>query len=125
MQKNRITFAKLQILRYVEDVFTCLSDLLYPEIEDLMNMPSHGLQREELIIILHEMFSDHLLVAKKSGRELFTPTLSEIESALNETNDFTYRSTNTHYGLTSGAMELFVDLQRLYSAEPIPVTNTP
>ena len=115
MQRNRLNFAKLQILRYVETFFTCISDLVHPEIEMAMNMPSHGLQRDELVVVLHEMFENHLLVAKKEGRDLFTPTLKEIESALDEVNDFAHKSGNTFYGLTSAAVEILTDLRRLYA----------
>ena len=117
MEKNRINFGRLQILCYVERMFTCLSDLLNPEIQGLMNMPSHGLKRDEFVVVLLEMFENHVLVAKREGRGLFTPTLEEIESALGESNDFTHKLSNTFYGLTSAAHEVLVDLRHLYSQE--------
>lgn len=118
MQRNRLNFAKLQIFRYVESLFTCVCDLVHPELDQLMNMPTHGLRRDELVVVLHEMFESHMLVAKKEGRGLFTPTLEEIEMALAETNDFGHRSSNTFYGLTTGALELFAGLRGLYGEEP-------
>jgi len=118
VERNRINFGKLQILRYVETLFTCICDLVHPEIEVLMNMRRHGLARDELMVVLHEMFESHLLVAKKEGRGLYTPALGEIEAALSETNDFGHRSSNTFYGLTTGALELLTELKQLYDQEP-------
>jgi hypothetical protein len=114
MHRNRLNFAKLQILRYVDTFFICISDLVHPEIELAMNKASHGLNRDELVVVLHEMFENDLLVARKEGRGFFTPTLQEIESALYEVNDFGYRSANTSYGLTSAALEPLDELKRLY-----------
>ncbi len=116
-ETNRVNFAKHQIFCYVEDIFTCISDLLNPRIEELMNMRSHGLEKKELIIVLNELFSSHMLVALRSNRGLFTPTLEEIENALEEEKDFLYESQNTFYGLTSGAVELFCELKDQYQNE--------
>ena len=74
-EANRVNFAKYQIFRYVEDIFTCICDLLNPNLEELMNIPPHGLEKNELIIVLNELFSSHMLVALHSSRGLFTPTL--------------------------------------------------
>lgn len=114
LEKNRVNFAKLQIFRYVEDLFTVISDLLNPEIEALMNMKGHGLDKEELIILLNELFQSHMLVAKSEKRGLFTPTLTEIEFALEEEKDLMHISSNTFYGLTSSAMEMYMELKILY-----------
>jgi hypothetical protein len=116
VKKDRTSFAKLQILRYVEKWFTCLADLVNPDIEGLINMPAHGLSREELLSVLDEMFQAHVLVAKKEGRGLFTPTRLEIENALAEPHGRARKLSNTFYGLTSGANELFNELRQLYAA---------
>lgn len=92
----------------------CISDLLGPEIETAMNMGSHGLKEEELKVLLFEMFSEHMLVALKKGRGLFTPTFTEIEAALHEENDLLQKSENTFYGLTTGGMETFKELKAVY-----------
>ncbi|NEV65403.1 hypothetical protein [Thiorhodococcus minor] len=94
-----------------------MSDLLDPCIEELMNIPSHGLEKKELIVVLNELFSNHMLVALHGRRGLFTPTLQEIEDALEEEKDFLYESQNTFYGLTSGAVELFRELKAQYKDE--------
>lgn len=116
MEKNRINFAKYQVFRYVEELFVCISDLLSPEIEIAMNMESHGLSEEELKILLFGMFSEHMLVALKKERGLFTPTLAEIEEALHEESDLLHKSENTFYSLTTGAMETFKELEAVYGA---------
>lgn len=114
MERNRINFAKYQIFRYVEEMFTCISDLLNPEIEMLMNMESHGLREDELKVLLFQMFTEHMLVALKEDRGLFTPTLEEIEAALHEEKDLLYHSNNTFYGFTTGAIETFHELKAIY-----------
>ena len=113
-EENRINFAKYMIFRYVEEMFTCICDLINPEIDQLMNMDSHGLKKQELIIVLNELFSNHMLVAMNQSRGLFTPTLEEIENALKEKKDNLYLSENTFYGFTTGAMEFYHELQGLY-----------
>ena len=95
----------------------CVSDLINPDLEPLTNKQSHGLSRDELVPLLHGMFQDHVLVARKDGRGLFTPTLQELEEALREPHGRARKLSNTFYGLTSGANELLAELQRLY-AEP-------
>ena len=117
MENNRINFAKYQILRYVDELFVCISDLLSPDIEEAMNMESHGLREDELKVVLFEMFSRHMLVALKKERGLFTPTLEEIEAALGEQNDALYKSENTFYALTTAGLELFRELQATYGKE--------
>ena len=117
MEKNRINFGKYQIFRYVEELYVALSELLNPEIEIAMNMESHGLNEEELKIVLFELFSQHMLVAKSKSRGLFTPTLGEIEAALREESDHLYESENTFYGLTTGGLETFKALKQAYGAE--------
>lgn len=109
MEKNRINFAKFQILRYVDEFFVALCSLTAPNIEESMNMPSHGLDNNELIIVLYQLLSDHLLVAMHKNRGLFTPTFDELNSALSETFDGI--SENTFYGMTSAAHELYRELQ--------------
>lgn len=114
MERNRLNFAKHQLLRYVEELFVRLCDLASPNIEESMNMPSHGLERRELEAVLYQMFSDRLLVALTDARGFFSPTLAEIEDALNEQPDLHFKSDNTFYGMTTGANELFKELRALY-----------
>lgn len=113
-EENRINFAKYMIFCYVEEMFTCICDLINPNIGELMNMDSHGLNKEELIVVLNELFSNHMLVAMNQRRGLFTPTLEEIENTLKEKKDHLYLSENTFYGFTTGAMEFYHELQGLY-----------
>ena len=117
MEMNRINFGKYQIFRYVEELFVAMPELLNPEIEIAMNMEPHGLNEEELKIVLFERFSQHMLVAKSKGRGLFTPTLGEIEVALHEKSDHLYESENTFYGLTTAGLETFKALKRGYGEE--------
>lgn len=117
MEKNRINFAKYQLFRYVDDLFVCISELINPEIEQSMNDKSHGLNEEELKVVLYEMFSSYMLVAMSEERGLFTPTLVEIEAALKENNDLLYRSKNTFYGLTTGGIETYRDLEAVYGTQ--------
>ena len=112
MKLNRIEFAKLKIYEYVDQLFTCICDLCRKDFEEFVNTQSHGLEKQELIVLLYELFSDYKLVAKSETRGLFTPSLEEIESALEEENDFEQRSKNTYYGLTSGAVEEYSELKR-------------
>jgi hypothetical protein len=123
LDRNRVNFAKLQIFRYVEDLYTAVSDLLNPKIELLMNMEGHGLGKEELVEILYEMFSTHMLVAKTEARGFFTPCLAEIQSALEEEKDSAFISNNTFYGLTTGAMEMYLELKVLYQTPNNPNTQ--
>lgn len=115
MEINRINFAKLQIFKYADTLFICLCELANPNLEESLNMPSHGLSKDELVVLLYELFSKHMLVAKTEERGLFTPTFKEIESALKEENDISYRSKNTFYGITTGAMETYRELKSVYS----------
>lgn len=115
MDRDRINFAKLQLLRYVDELFVCLSDLLDPEIEEAMNLPSHGLTRQELTVLLHELFEQHIFVAKRDDRGLFTPSLSEIEAAFDEKNDQLWKSSNTFYGMTTAAHELYKNLKSIFN----------
>jgi len=82
MEQDRISFAKLMVFSYVDELWTCISDLLHPSIEELTNLPSHGLKKEELVVVLYELFQSYMLVAMRRDRGLFTPTLREIELAL-------------------------------------------
>ena len=68
-------------------------------------------------MLLNELFEAHMLVAKSEKRGLFTPTLTEIEFALEEEKDLTHISSNTVYGLTTGAMELYSELKVLYEIQ--------
>lgn len=114
MELNRINFAKLQLFRYVDELFVRLCDLVSPQIEEAMNMPSHGLDRQELIVLLYQLFKACMLVAMREDRNLFTPTLEEIEAALEEKPDLLWKSSNTFYGMTTTAHERFRELKRLY-----------
>ena len=105
MEEDRKNHAKYLIFRYAEELFTCVSDLLHPELEELMNLPSHGLSKDELIDVLFDLFSNHELVAARENRGLFTPTLEEIVKALDEPNDIKAKLSNTYYGITSAAIE--------------------
>lgn len=113
MKQDRIQFAKLMIFNYVNELWTRIPDLAHPSIEELTNLPSHGLRREELVVVLYELFQSHMLVAMNQSRGLFTPTLQEIESALDEEVDCSFNSTNTFYGLTTGANELLKALKSI------------
>ena len=117
MEQNRINFAKYQFFKYAEGLFICLSELVRDDIEEAMNRSSHNLKKDELIILLYELFSEHKLVAKTDKRGFFTPTLEEIEEALKEENDLMWKSKNTFYGLTTGATEEFRALEELYGKE--------
>lgn len=117
MEDNRINFAKYQIYKYAETLFICLCDLASDDLEEAMNRPSHGLSKNELVILLNELFSNHKLVAKIEERGFFTPTLEEIESALKENNDNMWASKNTFYGVTSGATEELRALEQMYDKE--------
>ena len=114
MEQNRINFAKYQIFKYAEKLFICLSDLIRDDIEEAMNRASLNLKKNELIILLYELFSEYKLVAKTVKRGFFTPTLEEIEEALMEDNDYMWKSKSTFYGLTTGATEEFRALEELY-----------
>jgi hypothetical protein len=117
MEQNRINFAKYQIYKYAEELFICLSELVRDDIEEAMNRSSHNLTKDELVILLYELFSEYKLVAKTDKRGFFTPNLEEIVQALKEENDFMWKSTNTFYGLTTGATEEFRALEELYGEE--------
>ena len=79
-----------------------------------MNMESHGLNRDELVVVLYELFQSHMLVAMTHERGLFTPTLSEIENALDEVKVSINTSSNTFYGITTGCSELYQELKVAY-----------
>lgn len=112
MEKNRINFAKLQLLQYVDELFIAICSLTSPNIEEDMNMSSHGLDDKELTIILYFLFSEHFLVALHQDRGLFTPTLDELTQALTEPFDAV--SKHTFYGMTSAAHELYKELKATY-----------
>lgn len=114
LEDNRIHYAKYQIFRYAESLFIRVCDLLAPTLQENLNLPAHGLTKQELIIVLYELFSTHQLVAKRDGVGLFTPTLTQIEQALAEEADFLWESKNTFYGMTTGAHELYQALGVLY-----------
>lgn len=113
MEKDRIKYAKYMILRYVDTLFSPLSTLLSEELELITNLPSHGLKRDELVIVLYELFGNYSLVAMTQKRGLFTPTLAEIELALGEKRDDMYTSNNTFYGLTTSGLELLRELEKV------------
>lgn len=114
MEKNKFNFAKLMILSYAEDLWVCVSDLNSENLEQMMNMESHGLSENELILVLQELFNSKMLVANSKNRGLFSPNLSEIEMALNERKDPSKIDNNTFYGLTSGCYDLFKKLKSAY-----------
>ena len=112
---DKVEFATLKIYEYVDDLFTCISDLVREDIEELMNNSSHKLSREELVILLYSLFQAQKLVAKTEKRGFFTPTYDEIEMALDEENDLMHHSNNTYYGLTSGAIEEYRELKEKFN----------
>lgn len=115
MEKNRINFAKYSIFLYAETLWTCISDLLSDDLEELTNIKAHGLSKAELTVVLFELFDSQMLVAKSRKRGLFTPSLIEVEQALHEQKDCMDISVNTFYGITTGSAELFRELKNLYS----------
>lgn len=116
MEDNRINFAKYQIYKYAEELFICLCDLINRDLAEAMNRPSHGLTDKELVVLLFDLFSSFKLVAKNDTKGFFTPTLDEIEMALDEEKDYMWISNNTFYGITTGAMEEFKNLEEMYGA---------
>ncbi|GEM_PF-5460397 len=115
MEKNRINFAKLQLLRYVDELFVAICSLTAPNIEEDMNMSTHGLDDKELTIILYHLFSEYFLVALHKNRGLFTPTLDELNKALIEPRDSV--SEHTFYGMTTAAHELYKELKSTYDIQ--------
>lgn len=114
MERNRINFAKYCILKYAETLFEQIRTLVHPELEEATNLPHHGLSRAELVVVLYELFSTYCLVAQTESRGLFTPTLGEIEAALDESYEPWEHQKLTFYGFTTGAQELFAELKNLY-----------
>ncbi|MVF14838.1 hypothetical protein FT643_22130 [Ketobacter sp. MCCC 1A13808] len=110
---NKQDFATLKVYEYVDELFTRISDLVRPDIEELMNNSSHGLSRVELTALLHDLFQSQKLVALREKRGLFTPSLEEITSAFDEKNDIRFRGEHTYYGLTSAAMDQYRGLKQM------------
>ena len=110
MPVNRIQRAEYLIYSYVTEFFVQLRVLVDPELDVALNEPAHGLSREEVVVLLHHMFESHKLVASRdTARGLFTPTLEEIEAALNEDPDSCEHE--THYGLTTVGLERMRELK--------------
>jgi hypothetical protein len=63
------------------------------------------------------MFDSQNLVAYQEGRGYFSPTLSEIEAALNEPSAFSRRSKNTFYAYVSCASERYYELKAIWEKE--------
>ena len=114
MNKNRIDFAKYLLLSYVKDLFIEIAVLVSADLEEAINMPAHGLNQDELVVVLYEMFKEFRLVAMSETRDLFTPSLAEIESALKENIDLMFKSKSTFYGLTSAGFEQLSELNEIY-----------
>ena len=48
------------------------------------NLPHHNLHEKELVTLLFKLFEEGNLVAKRDTVGYFTPTLEQIENAVNE-----------------------------------------
>jgi hypothetical protein len=75
MTKNRIDRAELLVFKYVEEMYIQLRCLVDPCIGEALNMPAHGLARDEIVVLLYRMFEDHLLVAYREDRDLWRATI--------------------------------------------------
>ena len=114
MERNRINYGKYCILLYGERYFEQFRVLLSPDLVAATNLPHHGLDRATLVAVLYELFSSHMLVAMRGERGFFSPTLEEIEAALDEGEPYEFGRT-TFYGVTSGAYDLFTGLREIYA----------
>jgi len=72
--------------------------LVCDNVEEVFNKRHHGLQRDELVSVLAELFRRGDLLAQRVEKfiekEIFTPTRAEIEAALDD-------RVRCYYGLTS------------------------
>ena len=109
------TYTTYLVYRYVEDCFTELAALLSPDLNELTNLPNHGLKEAELVTLLYELFQNHSLAAVRTDRGFFTPTREEIEAAVLEDRVLLpKRIDNTFYSLTSAAYDTFNELKAKY-----------
>ena len=111
IEKNKITRAKYLIYKYVENLLIEIRVLNSQNLSEELNLPSHNLSKEELIILLWQMFASGDLVAQTESRGYFSPSLLEIENALNEPSEFSLRHKNTYYGFISAAYENYQKLK--------------
>lgn len=104
-------------MRYAMELATQLRVLLSPDLELIVNDAGHGLERNELLTLLHEMFEAGTLVAYVEPRGYFTPSLEEIEAAVDEPKpglpDIDPRSL-TFYTVTTPSLERFRELEALH-----------
>lgn len=117
IEKNRYTRAEFLIYKYVQDCTIQIRLLVDPEIEEALNMPSHNLEKKELITLLYQMFENRLLVLEQEDRGYFSPTLKELELALEEPSlcDSGFAPKNqTYYAFTSIATKHFRELSEIY-----------
>lgn len=117
IDKNKLTRAEFLIFKYVEDLLMELRALNSPNLAEYVNLPSHNLNETELIMLLQQMFELENLVAYKKGKGYFSPTLSEIEEAINESSAFSQRAENTFYGYISAASERYAELKEILEIE--------
>ena len=100
---------------HFEDCFTELAALLSPDLNELTNLPNHGLKEAELVTLLYDLFQNHSLAAVRTDRGFFTPTREEIEAAVLEDRVLLpKRIDNTFYSLTSAAYDTFNELKAKY-----------
>ena len=117
IEKNRITQAEFLICKYAEDLFIELWVLLSRNLHEVLNLPSHNLSRDELIVLLWRMFESRQLIAETSEKGYFTPTLFEIENALDEPSKRERILYNTFYGFGPVFSERYNKLQETWQED--------
>ena len=117
IEKNKITRAEYLIFKYVEDLLLEIRVLNSKNLAEAINLPAHGLNKDELLVLLWQMFERGDLVAHRRSRGYFSPTYNELEKALNEHAAFSERFENTFYGYISAASERYNELKSLWEDE--------
>lgn len=114
---DKLARAEYLIMRYAMELATQLRVLLSPDLELIVNAAGHGLERDELLDLLHEMFESGTLVAYVESRGYFTPSPVEIAAAVDEPKpglpDLDPRQ-STFYTVTTPSLERFRELEELY-----------
>ncbi|WP_299944212.1 hypothetical protein [uncultured Microbulbifer sp.] len=113
MKSKGLKRAEYLIYGYAHDWYIQLRLLAAENLEEAINLPSHGLSDAELEQLLARMFREKCLVATSRDRGLFSPSRKELRSALTEPPS----QDELFYGYTSAAVEKYEVLSQEFGDE--------
>ena len=119
-EPNRLTRAEGLLYKYADDWLVRIRSVAADNVDVAFNLPHHNLHEKELVTLLFKLFEEGNLVAKRDTVGYFTPTLEQIENAVNELapNSSQWNpKQETFYGYTSSAVSRYRELDAIYNDE--------